>query len=370
MAWIDRLFAARDRLVASPRFQRWAASFPLARPIAQRRMRALFDLTAGFVYSQVLYACIELRVLDILAERPLETDALARRLSLEADSTERLLKAASALGLASKRGQRWALGMDGAALLGNPGAIAMIRHHALLYRDLADPVALLRGERASTNLGLFWPYASHDENAARASDEAVKAYSALMADSQQFVRDDICDAYDFSRHRRLLDIGGGEGVFACAVARHAPSLDLVVFDLPAVASRATARFEAGGISNRAVAVGGDIWRDPLPTGADVATLVRVLHDHDDDHALALLIKIRAALAPRGTLVIAEPMSDGRDGQRAGDAYFGFYLLAMGSGRARTSREIMNLLTAAGFVQAKRRSMRRPLLTGMVTAHRN
>lgn len=83
MAWIDRLFAARDRLVASPRFQRWAATFPLARPIAQRRMRALFDLTAGFVYSQVLYACIELRVLDILAEHPLETDALARRLSLE-----------------------------------------------------------------------------------------------------------------------------------------------------------------------------------------------------------------------------------------------------------------------------------------------
>lgn len=331
-------------------------------------MRALFDLTAGFVYSQVLYASIELHVLDILAEGPLETDVLARRLSLGAEPTERLLKAASALGLTSKRGQRWALGMDGAALLGNPGAIAMIRHHALLYRDLADPVALLRGERNNTNLGLFWPYASHDENAARDGDDAVKAYSELMAESQQFVRDDICDAYDFGRHKRLLDIGGGEGVFACAVARRAPALDLVLFDLPAVAYRATTRFAAQGLSNRAVAVGGDIWHDPLPAGADVVTLVRVLHDHDDDHALALLIRIKAALAPGGTLVIAEPMSDGRYGRRAGDAYFGFYLLAMGSGRARTSREIMDLLKAAGFAHAKRRRMRRPLLAGMVIAH--
>ena len=39
------------------RFQRFAASFPLTKPIAQRQSQALFDLCAGFVYAQVLQAC-------------------------------------------------------------------------------------------------------------------------------------------------------------------------------------------------------------------------------------------------------------------------------------------------------------------------
>ena len=66
----DLLFALRNRFLASPRFQRWASSFPLTRPIARRRARALFDLCAGFVYSQVLQACVRLRLFDALNRRP------------------------------------------------------------------------------------------------------------------------------------------------------------------------------------------------------------------------------------------------------------------------------------------------------------
>ncbi len=55
----------------------WAAAFPLTRPIARRRTRALFDLCAGFVYSQILLACVQLQLFDILAERPATAAALA-----------------------------------------------------------------------------------------------------------------------------------------------------------------------------------------------------------------------------------------------------------------------------------------------------
>ena len=75
-AWADRWLAWRNRLVASPRFQRWAAGFPLTRRVAQRNTRALFDLCAGFVYAQVLTACIRLNLFAILAEGPLTVDAL------------------------------------------------------------------------------------------------------------------------------------------------------------------------------------------------------------------------------------------------------------------------------------------------------
>ena len=100
----DRLLAWRDRTVASPRFRRWAAAFPLTRPIARHRTRALFDLCAGFVYSQILLACVQVRLFDILAERPATAAALAPRLGLPVEAAERLLAAATALRLVARRG--------------------------------------------------------------------------------------------------------------------------------------------------------------------------------------------------------------------------------------------------------------------------
>ncbi|MEN0075545.1 MAG: methyltransferase, partial [Paracraurococcus sp.] len=73
---LDRLRDLREGLVADPRFRRWAARFPLTRPVARRRTRALFDLCAGFVYSQVLLACVRLRLCELLrAEGPLDAAA-------------------------------------------------------------------------------------------------------------------------------------------------------------------------------------------------------------------------------------------------------------------------------------------------------
>ena len=145
----DRLARWRNRLVASPRFQRFAASFPLTRPIAQRQSQALFDLCAGFVYAQVLQACVQLDLFRILDEAPRSAAELAPRLSLTEAATERLLGAAAALDLVERRsGGRYGLAMLGGALLGNPGVGAMIAHHPLLYADLADPLALLRGENS------------------------------------------------------------------------------------------------------------------------------------------------------------------------------------------------------------------------------
>ena len=163
--WRERLLAWRNRLVADPKFQRWAASFPLTRPIARRRARQLFDLCAGFVYSQILDAFISLNVAEILFEGPATTSELARRLSLSPDRTLTLLRATSALGLTMTlrpvNGEdRFALGELGAALLGNPGVAAMVEHHAMLYADLRDPVALLRGEARETALGGYWPYSA------------------------------------------------------------------------------------------------------------------------------------------------------------------------------------------------------------------
>ena len=365
--WLDRWCALRDRLLASPAFQRTAAAFPLTRPIARRRARALFDLCAGFVYSQVLLACVRLRLFDILAEGPQTVAALSVRLSLSQEATMRLLCAAVSLRLAARRGNdRFGLGDLGAALLGNPGIAAMVEHHALLYADLEDPVALLRGERPDTELARYWAYSRADRPSAL-DGERVAAYSALMSASQRLVAGEVLDAYALDGHRCLLDVGGGEATFIAAAAMRAPHLRLVLFDLPAVAARAEARLADTGLADRVRVVGGDFFSDPLPAGADIVSLVRVVHDHDDAAALALLRAVRRALPADGTLILAEPMSGTPGAEPIGDAYFGFYLLAMGSGRPRTPDELETLLQRAGFGHIRRVPTRMPLQVCLIVA---
>ena len=366
---IERWRRVRDRLLCSPRFHRLATAFPLTRPIARRRARDLFDLCAGFVYTQVLYSCVRLKVFDHVARQPLAVDDLAARMQLPVPGAERLVRAAVALRLLEWRdGSRIGLGALGAALCGNPGVQAMVEHHALLYGDLADPLPLLRGERDDRALASYWAYADGNNPAALTSEQ-VAPYSALMSASQHFVATEILDAYPFARHTQLLDVAGGEGTFAISAGRIAPALRLTVFDLPAVAERARANLAAAGMAERSTAIGGSFIDDALPEDADLITLIRVAYDHDDARVLALLKKIYAALPREGTLLIAEPMRSMAGDDPMADAYFGFYLLAMGRGRARSFAEFRQLLQAAGFTRIEPLRSRAPLLTSLITARR-
>ncbi|EGV33090.1 O-methyltransferase family 2 [Thiorhodococcus drewsii AZ1] len=366
---LDRWLALRNRVLSSPGFQRWAASFPLTRLIAQRRARALFDIVAGFVYSQVLFACVRLDLFAILSEGPRRLDELSDRLALSPDAARRLLRAAASLRLVqSLDGERYALGTLGAAMVGNPGIAAMVEHHHMVYADLADPVALLRGEARSRSLKDYWAYVDAEAPASADADR-VGGYTNLMSESQQFIADDVLDAYSLKNHRCLLDVAGGDGTFLVSAAKRWPHLRVILFDLPAVAERARARFEREGLADRATAVGGDVLRDPLPEGADIVSLVRVLHDHDDAAAQSFIAAASKALPSGGTLMVAEPMAETPGAEPIGDAYFGFYLLAMGSGRARSPRELDAMLRAADLGQVRQLAPRRPFLTQLMLAQR-
>ncbi len=376
-SWREKWINLRNRLIADPGFQRWAAAFPFTRFIAKRRARALFDLCAGFVYSQTLLACVRLGLFELLAKGPQPLAELTKKLSLSPDACERLLRAAVSLKLVRLLpGERYALADLGASLLGNPSVSDFVEHHALLYDDLRDPVALLRGQ-TSTKLAGFWPYAKDapgSEPQARAAlgpedAQAYAAYSRLMARSQALVAQDILDAYPIGKYQCLLDVGGGEGAFVAAAAKRAPRLAFKLFDLPPVAELAKAKIEALGIAAKVDIIPGSFLTDPLPIGADLITLVRIIHDHDDASALTLLRAAHAALPSGGTLLLAEPMAGARGAEPIGDAYFGFYLLAMGRGRARTPHELAQLLRSAGFTQIKKLSTRRPMLAGLIISYK-
>jgi demethylspheroidene O-methyltransferase len=372
--WLDRWYAWRDRQIARPDFRRWAGGFFLTRRLTRRRASELFDLVAGFSYTQVLLACVRLKLFDRLAQGPATAETLGPQLMLPPDACQRLLDAAVALRLLVRRERKrapggrpvYALGPLGAPMVGNQALAAMVEHHTVLYADMADPLALLRAPLGSAELARYWAYARSPEPQALEGGQ-VAEYSALMAASQPLVTEEILNAYAMRQHHSLLDVGGGEGVFASAVAQRWPHLRVTVFDLPEVAKRARARFAALGLSQRVDAVGGDFAAMALPQGADIVSLVRVVHDHDDGKVLTLLHAVRAVLPDHGVLLLAEPMAGTAGAQAMGDAYFGMYLWAMGSGRPRRVAELAALLDQAGFAPPRHLPNATPLQTQVLIA---
>lgn len=353
------------RLAASPRFQAWAARVPLLRRIARFEGAQIFDLVQGFARAQVLAALVELDILAQLQQGPATPSHLAAGAGIAPARMAILCQAGAALGLMRRlRDGRYDLRMRGAAVLAVPGLVGMIRHHSAFYADLADPVALLRGQ-GETQLSQVWPYVF---GAGAAEDPARAArYSALMADSQALVAAEVLAHVSLRGAARLLDVGGGTGAFLAAMGQAYPQVQLHLFDLPAVLAGAGARL--GPFGARVHLHGGSFRDDPLPQGADTISLIRVLYDHADDTVATLLRKVYDALPSGGRLIVAEPMSGGAKPDPITDVYFALYTLAMQTGRTRSMDEIAAMMAAAGFVNINKIGGFRSYIASCITAQR-
>lgn len=379
-SWRERWLMRWDQWLSSPALYRWALGNPVGRLVMRRRAQQLFDLMAGFVHSQVLLACVRLGWFESLLKRPQTLAELQQQSALPADSLQRLLRSAVSLGLLECRGERYGLGPLGAPVASHAGLRAMIEHNALLNADLVDPLNLLNHPERS-GMHAYWPYptggtqdaplepvtaagspahltaqprelAERDFSQPRPDALQVARYSELMARSQRFLIEELLVAYDFGQHRMVLDVGGGQGGWVMALARHAPALQLMLFDLPGVAELARERVAQAGLAQRIACHGGSFRDDALPQGADLITLLRVAHDHADEAVMGLLRSIWSALPQGGHLLLAEPMAEPGGQPSRSDAYFHFYLLAMGRGRLRTAAELSALIRQAGFGEVR------------------
>lgn len=369
-SWKARWVMRRNRILGSQAFQDWAARTPIFRTIARRKAARQFNLIAGFVYSQIIYLFVQSGLIIHLRSGLYSEEEIGNFANMERDSVARLLRAGAALDIVeSPQDSYWTLGQTGAALSANEGAMAMIRHHQLFYSDMADPLKLLSQEGSCESaLASFWTYAAKEPGNHADADDSI-GYSQLMAATQPMVWRQILSRYDFAGHRKMLDIGGGSGAFVEAIGQAAPALALAIFDLPGVVPSANARFKGTPLADRVTVHSGSFKQDGLPVGYDLITLVRILHDHDDDVARALLTKIHAALPAGGRLLLVEPMADTKGARAMGDAYFGFYLKAMGSGRPRSLSENRLMLEKAGFSSSKPIKTDLPIIAKAIVANR-
>ena len=297
------------------------------------RVREMID---GYRLSQAIFAATELSIAERLAQGPAHYEALAVASESDPRSLYRLLRAlASADLLTEEGGGRFALTPLGNLL--RPAADgslhAWTRLSASLYRPWGELLHAVRTGKQSFEPASGksrWQHLSENATESRVFNEA-------MAESSAHVAHLFAALCDLSRFRRIVDVGGGNGILLRTVLDAYPHSRGVLFDLPEALrdARTDAPYEL---------VPGSFF-EAVPTGGDAYVLSRVLHDWNDARAAEILRNTRRAMGNGAALFVIERILEPqRPGLEA--ALSDLSMMVMNGGRERTLAEFENLLSGA------------------------
>jgi hypothetical protein len=192
----------------------------------------------------------------------------------------------------------------------------------------------------------FFEYVNHTDRAAgRAFNAAMEAGSSVQGLA-------LASALSWRDVQTVCDVGGGTGAALEAILTAVPHVEATLFDLPEVVAELRPSLTVGALAARCRAEGGDFFQE-VPAGADRYLLLAVVHDWDDDQAVAILTNVRQAMTAGSEAVVVEwvlPERPADDFAFAAD----LLMLAVATGRERTHDEFVDLFERAGLrVQARR-----------------
>lgn len=179
-------------------------------------------------------------------------------------------------------------------------------------------------------------------------DEAFAEFFLAAIDSRNaYLSYAAARRLDLTGCRALLDIGGGSGIYACALATKNSELHATVLEQAPVDAVARRAIGKRGLSSRVSVHSADMMAEPLPEGFDVHLYSNVIHDWDKETVLRLLRSSFAALQPGGRVVIHDSILHGEPDPRP-VAEYSALLVSFTAGRCYSFAELRDLLHVAGF----------------------
>jgi O-methyltransferase domain/Dimerisation domain len=320
---------------------------PSRLPNVEPRER-LRTLIGGYRISQAVYVATRLGIPDLLAGGPREIDDLARATGSHLLSLRRVLLALAGVGVLDKVGPgQFALTPVGEALrTGVPGSartsvlFLLNESHWRPWGHLLHTVRT--GETAFAHVhgaSLFDYLATHPE-------EASLFNAGLLGNSPAHARL-VAASYDFSGMSRVVDVAGGRGRLLATILECNPRLRGTLFDLPPVIEDARQLVNDAGVADRCAFVGGDFF-EAVPEGGDAYILRNIVHDWEDDQAVAILTTCRRAMGDGARLILVERYlaDDPREALLVLQA--DLEILVNVGGRERTTDEYATLLARSGL----------------------
>jgi hypothetical protein len=315
------------------------------------RAQELFQIITGYRVTQMIYVVVKLGIADLLKEGPESAEALAKTTHVHARSLYRILRALASVGIFAED-EQGRFGLTPLAELLQSG-VSGSQRPATLYMaespqwqswgDLLSTVTT--GEPAFRRLyGMDpWKYRAGNPESNAIFDNYMTANTTSQAAA-------VVAAYDFSSIGTLVDVGGGHGALMSAVLKANPDLHGILCDAPHVVNGARSLLEAEGVLDRCETVSCDFFSS-VPEGGDAYILKSIIHDWDDESAVAILRSCRRAMPEYGRLLLVEnvipPGNDPHPGKMVD-----VHMMVVLGGRERIEPEYRTLFVEAGFKLTK------------------
>ena len=190
--------------------------------------------------------------------------------------------------------------------------------------------------------------ASGDWHEAMRDDAFARRFTEAMDCRGLYLGEALSRALDLSGYRRVLDVGGGSGIYACALVARQPHLTATVADQPAVVPVATALVAERGFADRVRIVPTDFLAEPLPGDHDVHLFSNVLHDWDEPEVRHLLAASFGSLTPGGLIVIHDAFINADKSGPVAVAEYSALLMHASQGKCYSVGEYERMLRASGF----------------------
>ena len=302
------------------------------------------QMMMGLWVAQIAGTAARLGVADAIAGGTTTREALARACEADPDALYRFLRAAATAGLfVETEPGTFALTPVGECLrTDTPGSVRdfLIAEtapgHWLPWGRLYD--AVKSGvSPASEALGIdVWDYYKQNPEEGLSFARGMGNLSALVAV-------DVARIYDPSPYKRIIDVGGSQGVLLRALLAKAPDARGVLYDLPEVVANAPAH-------ERVEILSGDFFTG-VPANGDLYVIKSILHDWPDDRCETILHNIHGAAATDATILVVETILAPAP-QPSPATFMDMNMLVMLGGRERTAEEYGALLQRCGFAMQR------------------
>lgn len=232
------------------------------KPPLEDQSRRLWDLVAGFETGQIFLTAFELGIFNLLKEAK-TAEKIAGELKTHPKATEKLLDVLVSIGALDRKGSLYltAPNMSPFLVEGEPYFARYLKFSLESREKLLNLKAALKEGPAAEG-------EKHEHQYDRESIDWIARGTMLgrLQTTLKLVR----EIPEFKSARKLIDLGGGHGLFGIGFAQENPHLEVVIFDQPGVAEIASDYIERYGVGERVKAMSGDYTKDDIGSGYDIA----------------------------------------------------------------------------------------------------
>jgi ubiquinone/menaquinone biosynthesis C-methylase UbiE len=294
-------------------------------------LTGLRKLYLGFISSRVIVTANNLGIFEEL-KKPSSAVEISTKLKIDLHAAEILLDALTGIGLLKKGGDR------------------RYRNSPVSNRYLVKSSRLYQGDIVRHASSMWENFSALDQvvrtgkPARRGRDH--EAFIMGMHNLTILRTDDLIKAVGLTGVKTVLDLGGGPGTNAIAMAKH--GVKATVFDLPETITIAQRVARDEGVKDLSF-ISGDFHVDCIGSGYDLILLSQIFHAYSADENIALLRKCRASVNVGGRVVIQEfPINDARTSPPHSALFSVNMLVATEKGRCYSPREMKRWLAETGF----------------------